>query len=127
MDYPEEYGATKDSSLEIGPAKGDEGASRSEQSAFAPECPRPSGTCEECGLLEFIPREQQTTMFPCHHIPLNTRGDTIASLQNKNHSHWIEVSLCDWLRRLPSDKKSLVWESGLRTVFRKKIQSKFEP
>ncbi len=36
--------------------------------------------CSECRLIDFVPAEKRGEAVPCHHIPLNGRGDTVATL-----------------------------------------------
>lgn len=43
-----------------------------------------------------MPRERHGEEEPCHHIPLNEKGETIASLAG--HPEKIEKVLLDWLR-----------------------------
>lgn len=52
--------------------------------------------CEQCFLIEFVPPELRNTEEPCHHIPLNEKGDTIVSLAGKRDR--LEKALLDWLR-----------------------------
>ena len=36
--------------------------------------------CSECWLIDFVPSERRGESVPCHHIPLNDHGVTVASL-----------------------------------------------
>jgi hypothetical protein len=36
--------------------------------------------CSKCWLIGFVPAARRYAPIPCHHIPLNQRGDTIASM-----------------------------------------------
>ena len=66
----------------------------------------PHQPCERCPLFEFVPEEKRQTFMPCHHIALNERGDTVASLSqngtqeqlDKAVRHWLEATI-DKLRR----------------------------
>jgi len=40
--------------------------------------------CRECVLYDFVSEEYQTEDVPCHHIPLNKQGDTIATPQTED-------------------------------------------
>jgi hypothetical protein len=54
--------------------------------------------CRECGLMQFVPAGKQNEEFPCHFIPLNASGETIASLIEKNDQRRLVISLSHWLR-----------------------------
>lgn len=75
-----------------------------------------------CTMWPIIPEEHRAGMFPCHYIPLDSRYETIASLLAHGDKSRLEQTLLDWIRRLPSDTKTLVWESGLLTAFLYQIQ-----
>lgn len=55
--------------------------------------------CAHCWLAEFIPAERMNEAEPCHHIPLNDRGDTVASLGEAGKDEDAQAALLDWLRR----------------------------
>jgi hypothetical protein len=54
--------------------------------------------CRECGLMQFVPQGKQNEEFPCHFIPLNASGETIASLIEKNDQRRLIIALQLWLR-----------------------------
>ncbi|HKY43730.1 MAG TPA: hypothetical protein VJM50_11580 [Pyrinomonadaceae bacterium] len=54
--------------------------------------------CSECHLLDFVSPEHRTTDVPCHHIPLNTDGDTIEDLEQQENQAKLERGVGDWLR-----------------------------
>lgn len=54
--------------------------------------------CRECILYDFVPKESRTEDVPCHFIPLNQEGTTIAKLLAKGETHEVETSLQEWLR-----------------------------
>jgi len=54
--------------------------------------------CRECGLMQFVPEDKQNEEFPCHFIPLNSSGDTIASLIQKKDQRRLVSTLEHWLR-----------------------------
>jgi hypothetical protein len=67
----------------------------------SPACPKekycacnPEG---DCVLLGFVPNEHKHETLPCHHIPLNEQGETIASLQTDRDK--VEPVLRNWLVR----------------------------
>ena len=54
--------------------------------------------CSECVLIDFVPPEDRWQDVPCHHIPLNTRGQTIDELEWKENQQKTEESVKNWLR-----------------------------
>ncbi len=53
--------------------------------------------CDHCYLMEFVPEEYRDEEMPCHHIPLNEVGDTVASLQSNPDR--LQAELLGWLSR----------------------------
>ena len=53
--------------------------------------------CTECKLLPLVPMEKRNTVTPCHHIPLNSLGDTIAQLYRAGTQEQIDRMYCEWL------------------------------
>jgi hypothetical protein len=60
-----------------------------------PNRPHP---CVECLLMDFVPPEHLADIAPCHHIPLNDRGETIDDLEWKEDQRETEEDLKAWLR-----------------------------
>jgi hypothetical protein len=65
----------------------------------SPSCPKekycacnPEG---DCVLMSFVPNEHRHDTLPCHHIPLNEKGETIASLATDRDK--VEPVLRGWL------------------------------
>src|SRR5215204_4093544 len=54
--------------------------------------------CNQCHLLDFVSPESRTTEIPCHHIPLNTDGDTIEDLELDDNQAKLEREVSNWLR-----------------------------
>lgn len=54
--------------------------------------------CEECLLFGFIPREDRQGVIPCHDIPLNDKGETIAMLEQRGDQGYLEETVKAWLR-----------------------------
>jgi hypothetical protein len=54
--------------------------------------------CSECLLLDFVPAEARTEDVPCHHIPLNTKGETLDELEWKEDQRQTEETVKNWLR-----------------------------
>jgi len=53
--------------------------------------------CNECHLIDFVPAERRAEEVPCHFIPLNEAGETIANLEPENQGK-LEEALKTWLR-----------------------------
>ena len=53
--------------------------------------------CYHCFLMDFVPADRAGRELPCHHIPLNNTGDTIASLQESGDKDRLEQVLREWL------------------------------
>lgn len=54
--------------------------------------------CEKCLLLEFVPPAARAKTLPCHQIPLNAQGDTVASLTETTSRVWVERAVERWLK-----------------------------
>ena len=54
--------------------------------------------CSECVLIDFVPPEERCQDVPCHHIPLNTSGETIDELEWKENQNQTEETVKNWLR-----------------------------
>jgi hypothetical protein len=54
---------------------------------------------EDCVLLEAVPDEHRTAGLPCHFIPLNDAGDTVASLEQTGDRDRLQKEVREWLRR----------------------------
>src|SRR5438132_278369 len=52
--------------------------------------------CSACWLTQFVPAEQQVGAFPCHHIPLNEKGESIDSLYDDVPRALIEEKVAVW-------------------------------
>ncbi len=54
--------------------------------------------CNDCFLLEHVPEIHRQENMPCHFIPLNDKGDTIAALDSGGHRKEAEKALLNWIR-----------------------------
>jgi hypothetical protein len=54
--------------------------------------------CSECFLMDFVPPEKRREAIPCHHIPLNEHGDTVASLGERVDDFRFQERMRRWLR-----------------------------
>ncbi len=55
--------------------------------------------CTDCLLIQFVPPERRSEVIPCHHIPLDNKGETLDSLYHCGSQREIEEKLANWLRR----------------------------
>jgi len=55
--------------------------------------------CSECFLINFVPAEKRGESVPCHHIPLNDRGETLEALQGYGRDSRVQEAMHDWLRK----------------------------
>ena len=70
----------------------------------SPSCPNCAATtkthaCAECFLIGFVPPEKRGEAVPCHHIPLNDRGDTVINLGGPGDGVEVQRALRGWLRK----------------------------
>jgi hypothetical protein len=55
--------------------------------------------CNHCFLIEFVPPEYRNKEDACHYIPLNRRGDTVASLTRAGKVEELHAALRSWLQK----------------------------
>lgn len=55
-------------------------------------------SCHECHLMTFVPVEHQAADVPCHFIPLNDKGETLAELEAAGNQAKLEEAVKVWLR-----------------------------
>jgi hypothetical protein len=60
--------------------------------------PGHSHPCRECLLFDFVPDASRNETVPCHHIPINQKGDTLATLDTGYNQLELEESIKSWLR-----------------------------
>jgi hypothetical protein len=60
--------------------------------------PTKTHPCNECHLIDFVPREHQSEAVPCHFIALNDAGDTIEDLEAEGNQAKLESNLKQWMR-----------------------------
>jgi len=54
--------------------------------------------CSECLLMDFVPPAGQGEEVPCHHIPLNEKGETVDAIERYDNQQEVEEKLKKWLR-----------------------------
>lgn len=62
--------------------------------------------CDNCLLMLFVPPERRKLENPCHHIPLNEKGDTVASLEASGDRDKLEKTLLEWLETTVSREEN---------------------
>ena len=70
----------------------------------SPSCPNYSDRtrqqrCQDCWLMQFVPRDLHTEQVPCRFVPLTTDGVTVDSLYRCATSVETEENLRTWLRQ----------------------------
>lgn len=53
--------------------------------------------CDDCLLMTFVPPEHRDRENPCHYIPLNAKGETVASLEAAGDRERLQEELLSWL------------------------------
>jgi hypothetical protein len=53
--------------------------------------------CDDCLLMLYVPPAVRNKENPCHYIPLNEKGDTVASLEAAGDREKLESTLLAWL------------------------------
>ena len=53
---------------------------------------------DACRLMQFVPPERRGEVLPCHHIPLNETGETVALLEYVGNQRETEDLVKTWLR-----------------------------
>jgi len=54
--------------------------------------------CSECLLTDLVPAKYQEEEIPCHHIPLNSQGETVYSMERQREQAELEEAVKNWLR-----------------------------
>ena len=50
--------------------------------------------------MQFVPQDRRETRFPCRHIPLTSRGETVNSFYEWGTEEELEIALRAWLLRI---------------------------
>jgi hypothetical protein len=53
--------------------------------------------CSDCQLIPFVPAERQKARFPCRHIPLTEKGETVSAFYEWGTEQELETALRGWL------------------------------
>jgi hypothetical protein len=54
--------------------------------------------CPECALVQLTPSDRRSERFPCQHIRLDERGQTLKSLYSSRNQQETEAALANWLK-----------------------------
>jgi hypothetical protein len=54
--------------------------------------------CSECMLNDFVPESMKNETVPCHHIPLDSKGNTISNLDRGYNRASVQDAVVVWLR-----------------------------
>lgn len=54
--------------------------------------------CDACLLDDFVPEDKRAEAVPCHHIPLDERGETVEDLEMRDNQSLLEETVRRWLR-----------------------------
>lgn len=57
-------------------------------------------SCHECAFFAMVPASAQNAIVPCHQIALDARGNTIASMYEKNTQKELDEHYREWLSAL---------------------------
>ncbi|MGB7846563.1 MAG: hypothetical protein WBL63_13175 [Candidatus Acidiferrum sp.] len=49
--------------------------------------------------MEFVPKDRRESHFPCRHIQLTERGETVNSFYEWGTEEELETALREWLRQ----------------------------
>ena len=59
--------------------------------------------CGQCMLMPYVPEGARAESNPCHHIPLDPKGNTIDSLDRGYNRSSVEEAVAVWLRNKIAD------------------------
>jgi hypothetical protein len=72
--------------------------------------------CSECPLIDLVPEDRRQTNFPCRHIQLTERGETVTSFYEWGTEEELETALGAWLRQtireLETGEKARIQRAG---------------
>ena len=57
-------------------------------------------SCRQCPFFSLVPRAQRNAVVPCHHIPLDARGNTVAKLYRTGTQKELDERYRAWLSAL---------------------------
>jgi hypothetical protein len=57
------------------------------------------GACTNCALMDFVPEDYRQTRFPCRHIHLTDKGETLNAFYEWGTEEELESALRNWLKQ----------------------------
>ena len=83
----------------------------------SPSCPNHTDRtrqqrCEDCWLMQFVPRDLHAEQVPCRFVPLTADGITVDSLYRCGTSGEIEEALRKWLGQHIREIESELLDAG---------------
>jgi len=57
-------------------------------------------SCRQCPFFSLVPPAQRNAVIPCHHIPLDARGNTVASIYRTGAQKELDERYRNWLGAL---------------------------
>jgi len=54
--------------------------------------------CTDCVLIHLVPPDLHSAKYPCRHIPLDSSGETLNTLDQHSDQRLIEEKVGNWLR-----------------------------
>ncbi len=60
-------------------------------------------SCSECPLFSLVAADQREKLVPCHHIPLNQQGETVADLYALGSPELLDQRYRNWLQEKIKD------------------------
>jgi hypothetical protein len=55
--------------------------------------------CGECPLIDFVPEDRRVSPMPCHHIPLDSSGETVERMEEMGKQTRMQEAVKTWLRQ----------------------------
>ena len=57
-------------------------------------------SCDQCPFFSLVPAADRDALLPCHHIPLDAAGNTIAGMYRKRTQKELDERYHNWLTAL---------------------------
>jgi hypothetical protein len=57
-------------------------------------------SCDQCPFFSLVPAADRDALLPCHHIPLDAKGNTIAGMYRKMTQQELDERYHNWLTAL---------------------------
>lgn len=74
--------------------------------------------CQGCMLMPFVPEAARQEAVPCHHIPLDSKGNTIDRLDRGYNRNSVEEAVAAWLRAKITELERDLAETEANTAAR---------